>query len=53
MAFGGLLRWTHDHVVPNYGVAIILLTILVRVLTYPLTARQMASMKRFSSIAPR
>jgi YidC/Oxa1 family membrane protein insertase len=52
MAFGGLLRWTHDHVIPNYGVAIILLTILVRVLTYPLTARQMASMKRFSSIAP-
>ena len=25
VAFGGLLRWTHDHVVPNYGVAIILL----------------------------
>ena len=52
MAFGGMLRWTHDHVVPNYGVAIILLTILVRVVTYPLTQRQMASMKRFSSIAP-
>jgi YidC/Oxa1 family membrane protein insertase len=51
-AFGGMLRWTHDHIVPNYGIAIILLTILVRLLTYPLTQRQMASMKRFSSIAP-
>ena len=51
-AFGGMLRWTYDHIVPNYGVAIILLTILVRLVTYPLTQRQMASMRRFSSIAP-
>jgi YidC/Oxa1 family membrane protein insertase len=51
-AFAALLHWTHDHVVPNYGVAIILLTILVRVLTYPLTQRSMQSMKKFSLIAP-
>ncbi|MFI5314279.1 MAG: membrane protein insertase YidC [Myxococcota bacterium] len=51
-AFGSLLHWTHDHVVPNYGIAIILLTILVRMLTYPLTQRSMKSMKKFSLIAP-
>jgi YidC/Oxa1 family membrane protein insertase len=50
--FGSLLHWTHEHVVANYGVAIILLTILVRVLTYPLTQRSMKSMKKFSLIAP-
>jgi YidC/Oxa1 family membrane protein insertase len=38
--------------VANYGIAIILLTLLVRVVTYPLTQRSMTSMKRFSLIAP-
>ena len=51
-AFEVMLRWTHDHVIANYGVAIILLTLLVRVLTFPLTQRSMKSMKRFSVIAP-
>ncbi|MFQ5700098.1 MAG: membrane protein insertase YidC, partial [Myxococcota bacterium] len=46
------LKWTYLHVVSNYGVAIILLTILVRLLTYPLTQRSMSSMKRFQEIAP-
>ncbi len=40
-------------VVPNYGVAIILITILVRLLMAPLMARQMKSMKRMSDIAPK
>ncbi len=52
VAFGGLLHWTHEHVIANYGVAIILLTILVRLVTYPLTQRSMTSMKKFSVIAP-
>jgi YidC/Oxa1 family membrane protein insertase len=51
-AFAGMLHWTHDHVVANYGVAIILLTILVRLVTYPLTQRSMKSMKKFGLIAP-
>ena len=51
-AFEAMLRWTYDHVVANYGIAIILLTLLVRVLTFPLTQRSMKSMKRFSVIAP-
>ncbi len=50
--FEAMLRWTYDHVVANYGVAIILLTLLVRVVTFPLTQRSMKSMKRFSVIAP-
>jgi YidC/Oxa1 family membrane protein insertase len=50
--FEAMLRWTYDHVIANYGVAIILLTLLVRIVTFPLTQRSMKSMKRFSVIAP-
>lgn len=39
--------------IPNYGVAIILLTVLVRVVTAPLTSRQMNSMKRMQALQPR
>jgi len=50
--FAAMLHWTHDHIVPNYGVAIILLTILVRVVAFPLTQRSMKSMKKVSALAP-
>ena len=40
-------------VVPNYGVAIILLTMLVRLVTAPLTNRQMRSMERMRALAPK
>jgi YidC/Oxa1 family membrane protein insertase len=40
-------------VVPNYGVAIILITIVVRLLMAPLMARQMKSMKRMAVLQPR
>ncbi|MCP4007171.1 MAG: membrane protein insertase YidC [bacterium] len=50
--FAGLLNWTYTNIWGNYGVAIILLTILLRLLTFPLTQRSMKSMKRFSLIAP-
>jgi YidC/Oxa1 family membrane protein insertase len=50
--FAWLLRWTHDNVVGNYGVAIIVLTILIRLLTYPLTQKSMKSMKKFQVISP-
>jgi len=40
-------------VVPNYGLAIILLTVLVRVVTAPLTAKQMRSMKRMGELQPK
>ena len=38
--------------VPNYGVAIILLTVLVRVVTIPLTTKQMRSMERMRALQP-
>jgi YidC/Oxa1 family membrane protein insertase len=40
-------------VVPNYGIAIIILTILVRVVTAPLTIKQMRSMERMRALSPR
>ena len=40
-------------VVPNYGVAILLLTVLVRVLFWPLTHKSTQSMKKMSEIQPK
>src|SRR5690606_16329465 len=51
-AFSTLLRACYA-VIPNYGVAIIILTILVRVATFPLASKQMRSMKRLSEMQPR
>lgn len=45
------LRWVHG-LIPNYGVAIILLTILVRLLLTPLTAMQAKSMKKMQEHKP-
>lgn len=39
-------------VLGNYGVSIILLTTLVRVATYPLTARQLQSAKKMQALQP-
>ncbi|MFH1744134.1 MAG: YidC/Oxa1 family insertase periplasmic-domain containing protein [bacterium] len=39
-------------IVPNYGVGIILLTFLVRLLMYPLYHKQMASMKKMQALQP-
>jgi YidC/Oxa1 family membrane protein insertase len=50
--FTWLLTATHE-IVPNYGVAIILITIVVRLLMAPLMARQMKSMKRMAVLQPR
>jgi len=50
--FSWALVWSYDNVVANYGVAIILLTILLRVATFPLTQKSMKSMKRLGDIAP-
>lgn len=51
-AFSKLLSASYQ-VVPNYGVAIILLTVLVRLVTAPLTHKQMESMKRLGTMQPR
>ena len=46
-----VLNWFYG-IFPNYGVAIILLTILVRTAMFPLTVKQMRSMKRMQLLAP-
>jgi YidC/Oxa1 family membrane protein insertase len=52
LGFGWLLRALYS-IVPNYGVAIILLTIMVRIVTMPLTNRQMRSMERMRRLQPK
>jgi YidC/Oxa1 family membrane protein insertase len=47
-----LMRWFHSFT-GNYGVAIILLTIVVRVLLFPLTYRGMLNIKRMQKLQPR
>lgn len=51
-AFNRLLALCYS-VIPNYGVAIIILTVLVRLVTAPLTHKQMESMKRLGTMQPR
>ncbi|OGQ93167.1 MAG: hypothetical protein A2284_05475 [Deltaproteobacteria bacterium RIFOXYA12_FULL_61_11] len=46
-----LLRWIHS-IVPNYGLAIILLTILVKLLLFPLNVKQYKSMKAMQKLQP-
>ena len=47
-ALGALYR-----IIPNYGVAIILLTLIVRVIFWPLTHKGTESMKRMQEIQPK
>lgn len=40
------LIWIHDHVAPNYGLAIVLSTMLLRILLFPLNQYSMVKMKK-------
>lgn len=51
-ALGTVLAWLYD-VVPNYGVAIILLTVGIRVILLPLGVKQIRSMHAMQSIQPK
>lgn len=46
-----ILNWFYKFI-PNYGLAIIFLTILVRVAMFPLTIKSMKSMKKMQMLAP-
>ncbi|MBN2321177.1 MAG: membrane protein insertase YidC [Acidobacteria bacterium] len=46
------LRWIHQYV-NNYGFAIILLTLLLSILLFPLRLKQMLSMKKMQAIQPK
>jgi YidC/Oxa1 family membrane protein insertase len=48
---GGILAFFYD-VVPNYGVAIILLTIVVNLLVFPLTLKQVRSTRAMQELQP-
>lgn len=47
------LRWLHDNVVANYGWAIILMTVLIRLLLYPLTHKSTVSMLKMQKLNPK
>jgi YidC/Oxa1 family membrane protein insertase len=46
------LRWIHQYV-NNYGFAIILLTLLLSLLLFPLRLKQMLSMKKMQAVQPK
>ena len=50
---GGLYSLTEAAGVPSYGLAIILLTMLVKVLVYPLTKKQLLSAKAMQQLQPK
>lgn len=45
------LQFIHNYI-PNYGIAIILLTILIRLITFPLQYKSFKSMKKMQGIQP-
>lgn len=47
------LNWIYDHVVQNYGWAIILMTVLLKILLLPLTHKSYVSMKKMQELNPR
>jgi YidC/Oxa1 family membrane protein insertase len=49
---GWVLAWLYD-VIPNYGVAIIVLTLLLRFLLFPLGMKQIKSMQAMQALQPK
>ena len=49
---GWVLAWIYD-VIPNYGIAIIILTILIRLVLLPLGIKQIKSMQHMQAIQPK
>jgi YidC/Oxa1 family membrane protein insertase len=47
------LHWIYDHIVPNYGWAIIVMTVLIKVLLLPLTHHSTMSMRKMQVLNPR
>ncbi len=47
------LRWIHDQLVANYGWAIILLTIAIRILLFPLNHKSIVSMEKMQRVQPK
>jgi YidC/Oxa1 family membrane protein insertase len=47
------LRFIHNALIPNYGWAIVLMTVLIRLLLLPLTHTSMKSMKKMQELNPK
>ncbi len=47
------LEWIHQRMVPNYGWAIVLVTVLIRVLFFPLTHKGQESMSKMQELNPK
>jgi YidC/Oxa1 family membrane protein insertase len=47
------LHWIHDNLVANYGWAIILMTVVIKVLLLPLTHKSTTSMRRMQELNPK
>lgn len=43
------LVWLYDHTIPNYGFGIILLTVVIRIIFFPLTQKSFVSMKKMQT----
>ena len=48
--FGYILNWLYNVVGQNYGVAIILFTLLIRIVLLPITIKQQKSMKKSTEL---
>lgn len=48
----GLMNFIHDHVVANYGIAIIILTILIKLVFWPLGNKSYTSMHEMKKLQP-
>lgn len=48
--FGYLLEWLYNGIGQNYGIALILFTILLRIILLPLTIKQQKSMKKTTEL---
>ncbi|MBN2768206.1 MAG: membrane protein insertase YidC [Campylobacterales bacterium] len=51
--FFTVIRWIHDHVVANWGWAIVIFTILVKLILFPLSYKGMMSMQKLKELAPK
>ncbi len=47
------MKWIYMHLIPNYGIAIILITILIKLLLYPLTHKSYVSMYKMQKLQPK
>ncbi len=47
-----VMNWCYNHLVPNYGVAIIILTVLIKLIFHPLSVKGYKSMNKMKEIQP-